>query len=166
MANVIKILFLVILLSSCLTQKQRDKVCKNCPVQIHDSIIEKLVEVPIYMPPIQGPILYVENPCSKFCDSLGNLKPFYIEKEKDGIKTTVTSNTITNSLEINSVKKADSTKVFVPTKEKYQKVTIPARCTLKHRSKWDYFTEVGFYIFACLTALKLTLNRLKNGSFF
>jgi hypothetical protein len=152
-----KYLVLIFLLCGCVTKRKLDKLCELCPRK--DSIVEKIIEVDKVLPPVPGPTVYIDNPCTELCDSLGRLKQFEIHKEENGIKTTVRTNTLTNSLEIESKKGPDTIKVQVPCKEKY--TTVEAKCKLSHRSKWDYFTEIGFYILGGTVVVFLGLKRLK-----
>ena len=82
--------FTVLLLSSCVTEKQRQKICAGCKVISTDSVVYKTKEVLkdtfIYVdaPPV---IQYIKNPC----DSLGNLKDFEYTSYNNGVKNIVTA---------------------------------------------------------------------------
>lgn len=161
-------LFLLIALSSCVTEKQRLKICQSCTLKSErkDSIIERLIEVPVYVAPIPGPTLYLPSPCAALCDSLGNLKPFTIEKKQNGIKTTVKTNTVANTLDISSnLEDSTKTNAKVPQKEIFHSELreVPARCELRHLTDWDIFwikvgktlggillAIAGFYLFKWL----------------
>lgn len=148
---VVVLIALLAFCSSCITEKKRAKICGSCPskIEVKDSIVERLVEVPVYTPPIPGPTLYLPSPCAALCDSLGNLKPFTIEKKQNGIKTTLKSNLVNNTLEIAS-NLEDSTKTLakVNVKDHYhsKQEVIQAPCKLEHVNWWNkfcvYFTLV------------------------
>jgi hypothetical protein len=159
--SVITAIIVMVLLSSCVTEKKRLKICQSCALKTvqKDSIIERLVEVPVYTAPIPGPTLYLPSPCAALCDSLGNLKPFTIEKKQNGIKTTVKSNTAANTLDISS-NLEDSTKTTakVPQKEIFHSEIkeVPARCQLRHLTDWDIiWIKVGKWLSGILLLLIL-----------
>jgi hypothetical protein len=137
------LLLAAMLLSSCVvTQKQRDRfLARNCKQESSksDSIVTKLDTVLVEVPGEQGPPIYLENPCAHLCDSLGNLKPFSITEEKNGIKTSVRS--VGNSIVINSATKDTARPAVVTTKEVYsdEKATVPEDCRREHRTWWDHF---------------------------
>lgn len=152
---------IVLILSSCITEKKRAKICQACALktEVKDSIVERLIEVTVYTPPTTGPTLYLPSPCASLCDSLGNLKPFQIEKKHNGIKTTVKTNTATNTLDISS-NLEDSLKhtAKVTSKEVYRTKTeqFAPRCELRHVTSWlifcQWFTIIcficaGIYLF-------------------
>lgn len=135
---------IVVTITSCVSEKKRAQICKTCTLksEVRDSIIERLIEVPVYTAPVPGPTLYLPSPCASLCDSLGNLKPFTIEKKHNGIKTTIKTNTVANTLDISS-NLEDSTKTTakVLQREIYhsQLDQVPARCELRHLTDWDIF---------------------------
>jgi hypothetical protein len=149
--QVILLLTAAALLSSCAAHRAR--ICNTCPEKIvrHDSIVEKIVEVPVTLPPVPGPTLYIKSPC----DSAGKLKTFTIEKKQNGIKTTVKATPegleITSNLE-------DSTKTKVPVKQKeiYSKtesIIAQKEPCINERTAWDGFYKIGFWIYSCVLAL-------------
>lgn len=88
----------IFLLASCVTEKQRAKICAIC--QGHDSTSTsadtawhevvrvdttwQLLEVPV-----AGPIQYLPHPCASLCDSLGHLKAINQAKSNKGIRTQI-----------------------------------------------------------------------------
>lgn len=82
--------FCMVLFSSCVTEKQRQRICAGCKTVSTDSVIYKTKEVLkdtfIYVdsPPV---IQYIKNPC----DSVGNLKDFEIIKYENGVKNIVSA---------------------------------------------------------------------------
>jgi len=93
------ILAAIVLLSSCVTLKQREKICMSCPVKIitKDSIWTKeTLRVDTTYKTITGPVQWLQSPC----DSNGNLKPINTTTKKNGIKTTIKS--VGNNLQVNS----------------------------------------------------------------
>ena len=161
------VILLLTLLSSCITEKKRQKICQTCPVKIekevHDSIIEKLKDTTIYITQ-QGPIQYLENPCKTLCDSLGNLKPIKIESKKNGIKSTIKSvgNTLAIECETDSLKAVINglKETIRITKEKEIK-EVPV-CHLDHKTKFDGFTFWWFWITACAIAIKFVVNKIQS----
>jgi hypothetical protein len=93
-----------------------------------------LVYDTVTLPPIEGPVILVDNPCSKFCDSLGNLKPYYRQEHHNGITSTVS--TRPNALVFECA--ADSLKEVIDKLEKesyHRKETTVERliyCQKKH----------------------------------
>lgn len=156
----------LIFFSSCkLIEKNHQRICNGCPVK--DSIVYidqvKLHDTTIYITE-QGPIQYLENPCKKLCDSLGNLKPFEIKKKENGIVGTIKS--VGNSIEFDC--KDDSLQAVIRglidrnriTKEKVNSVKeIP--CDKEHRTSFDGFTRWWFYITGALLILYITWRVLK-----
>lgn len=69
----LSILLLLISLSGCITQKKIDEICSKCPSKsfIKDSVIVK--DSIIYSTLHPDPI-FLPNPCSELCDSMGRLK--------------------------------------------------------------------------------------------
>jgi len=139
-------------LASCVTEKQRAKICQTCALksEVRDSIVERLIEVPVYTAPIAGPTLYLPSPCANLCDSLGNLKPFEIENKHNGIKTTVKTNVKANTLDIvSSLEDSIKHTAKVPQREVFRSKTeqFAARCEKKHVTNWlifcEWFTIIG-----------------------
>ncbi|MDQ3047060.1 MAG: hypothetical protein M3R27_05885 [Bacteroidota bacterium] len=144
-------------LTSCVTQKQRSKICLTCTVvtQSHDSIIEKIVRDTITLPPIAGPIQYLENPCKELCDSLGNLKPFIKTERKNGVVSTIRS--VGNSIVVKCDTDSLQAEILKIEKERFQKIETVQRipCHLQHESKFSGFTFWWFWITAGLLFLWL-----------
>lgn len=93
MKKIFSLLSILFLFNSCLTQNKIDKICKTCKsesIVIKDSSWTKQTikvdSIYIYK---EGPTLIKDNPCSFLCDSLGRLKDFIIETNKNGIKQTL-----------------------------------------------------------------------------
>lgn len=82
--------FCIVLFSSCVTEKQRRKICAECKSTSVDSVKtvfkETLKDTFIYVS--SDPLIqYIKTPC----DSLGKLKPFDITKYNNGVKSVVKS---------------------------------------------------------------------------
>jgi len=82
--------FCIVLFSSCVTEKQRRKICAECKSLSVDSVSTDtktiLKDTIIYVS--SDPLIqYVPRPC----DSLGKLKPFDITKYNNGVKSVVKS---------------------------------------------------------------------------
>ena len=160
-------LLLLTLLSGCISEKKRQKICLECPVriekEIHDSIIEKIRDTTIYITQ-QGPIQYLENPCKTLCDSLGNLKPIKVESKKNGIKSTIT--TVGNSLAVNC--EADSLKAVINgLKEiirirKEQEVKEVPVCHLEHKTWFDELTFWWFWITLSVISIKYAFRKIMS----
>lgn len=141
-------------LQSCITEKHRERICATCPVvnTVKDSIVYKHDTVPVYLPPVAGPTVYLENPCQSLCDSIGRLKPFNINHTVNGISVKVF--TQGNRIAIEANKKDSTLRVPVTHKEAYHEVnkTIQMPCE-NERTGFDYFCRWFFYIVAILAAL-------------
>lgn len=92
-------------MSSCITEKKRDKICASCPVVtevktvIKDSVWTKeVVKYDTSYISVPGPTVVIPGPCDKLCDKNGKLKPFYSESTYNGIKTTIKADTTKNEL--------------------------------------------------------------------
>lgn len=145
-------------LSQCvLTQKQQKRFLSRHCVGSDSTVIQHEIifkDTTFYITE-QGPIQYLENPCKKLCDSLGNLKPFSMTEKKNGIKTTIKS--IGNSISINS--ETDSLEAKAKTKETINITSskivkaVPVECKQKHCTGWCGFTNYWFIITAALIVL-------------
>lgn len=152
-------------LFSCVTQKQRMKICNTCAVK--DSIVykEKIVlkDTTIYTT-TPGPIQYLENPCKDLCDSMGNLKKIDIVEKKNGIKSTVKS--VGKSLVFHC--EADSLKSVITLLEK----TISEKsklsevkyidCQKEHKTRFDGFLFWFFWIVAPLLLIRFLWKYFKT----
>lgn len=160
-------LLLLTFLSSCITEKKRQKICLECPVKIekevHDSIIEKLKDTTIYIT-TQGPTQYLENPCKNLCDSLGKLKPIKVEAKKNGIKSTI--KTVGNSLVVEC--ETDSLKaVITGLKEtirirKEQEVKEVPVCHLEHKTWFDELTFWWFWVTLIILLVRLGFKKIMS----
>jgi len=161
-----KYLFIVILgffIASCVTEKQRLKICSNCPVR--DSIITKetikIKDTTIFVTQVISTPTYLENPCSLLCDSLGNLKPFFLKEKKNGITKTIT--TENNTLKIDC--KADSLEVVLNgliTERSKVSETHSTRIIEKFRTtQWQSFLITSAYIFYALLIAYLIYRGIK-----
>ncbi len=156
---------------SCVTQKQRDKILKDCPVntitKIKDSITEKQVikhdSIYIYK---TGPIKYIENPCSLLCDSLGKLKPFYSESKHNGIKQSLETkgNLLIQKCDVDSLLQVNKilTKQIDHYHSKEKETQVHENCKLEHRTDRDGFTWYWFIITASLLAVWILIKIFKG----
>lgn len=165
--GVIAVMFMVIL-NSCVTQKQRERILKDCvtsssrkdsvaliiqerliPYVIHDSI-------PYLLP----------NPCSELCDSLGRLKHDFKATITSDKGTKISLSVKNNKLSIND--NLNGLKGVVKTKDTTEKhyTTIKEQvrdnCKLDHLTKWDSFQIIGFRILAGLIALFVGFKLLQK----
>lgn len=150
----ISILSLFLFLFSCITNKQRERICNECVRKDSVSVKEtiKLKDTTIYII-IKGPIQYLENPCKLLCDSLGNLKPFEIKKKENGIIGTIKS--VGNSIAFDC--EADSLKAVIKGLRETTRSTFELKnsikyelCKLNHRNDFDGLCRWFFYIIAPL----------------
>lgn len=144
------IILLALLLTSCLTQKQRNKICNECPVRTDSIVIttERLV--------IRDTTIYITDKVvsyrdTLFCDSTGIIKPFLRVVKSNGIKATVQvkNNNLTVDCETDSLKLVISNLVKereILVKNSNTK-TVQLPCT-NERTKFDGFTYWWFIITA------------------
>jgi hypothetical protein len=154
-----KLLLLLLSLSlfSCITEKQRLKICNSCATKTDSKDSVSVVEHwdTVKLAPIAGPVQYLENPCKTLCDSLGRLIPFKNTQTKNGIKSTVKS--VGNSIVIEC--ETDSLKAYIQVlKEKYtfsrkhdaEVKFLPCK---NERTRFDGFAYWWFFITAGLILL-------------
>jgi len=158
----LSVLFLMIVLNSCITEKKRQKICNSCPVKTekHDSIIYKIDTLKIPLPGKDGPIVYLDNPCKGLCDSLGRLKNVNIVTKRNG--QTLKINTQGNGISISSNTHDTVVKASVTSKESFSKqkdvVVKQENCKRDHRTDFDGLCRWFFYIVAPLIGLYLFLR--------
>jgi len=151
-----------IFFSSCVTEKQRRKICNSCAVETHNTETITIIHdtVPKLIPGKDGPIVYLENPCKLLCDSLGNLKKGVdINVSRNGMTTHV--KTQGNGINISTASKDTTLKIPVTnsvtvkdTKEAEVKY-IPCA---NERTAFDGWCRWFFYIFAPLIAIYMVLK--------
>lgn len=149
---------------ACVTEKQRLRICQTCSFSntAKDSIriVERIDS--IYLPPIAGPVQYLENPCKDLCDSLGRLKRFIFKTKKNSIKSTVRS--VGNSIAIEC--ETDSLKAQIKTLEKYisdknNSNVVKVLPCVNERTRFDGFTYWWFIITAILLIVKIGIRVVK-----
>lgn len=150
-----KILFLsLVILSSCVTQKKREKICRTCTIKevtTVDTVRTEVVRVDTL-------IFTTENPCKEMCDSIGNLKPFSRDIKNDKGKVVVLYSKANNL----HVKEED--KVRIETKTIYKNISkeVPSRCEKEHITKWKSFLIVSGYIFWIILVLFVGYKAVKT----
>lgn len=149
MKYLLPILTAALLISGCITEKKRQRICDACPVKItkKDSIAYVHDTVPVFMPGKQGPTVYLDNPCKHLCDSAGNLKKINITQTKNG--QTVNINTMGGGLHISSETKDTTLKAPVLKKETYSDTlneTVKYMPCEYERTIWDGVFKIGFFI--------------------
>lgn len=86
------IAFFAIGISSCVTEKQRAKICATCPTTsfVKDSVITKIKDTTIWLT-LPAEKIYLPSPCAELCDSLGNLRMSFKPRisHKNGLTTTL-----------------------------------------------------------------------------
>ena len=145
------IILLTLLTFSCVTEKKRLKICQSCTVKSerHDSIVEKIVEVPVLIKGEAGPIVYLDNPCKLLCDSLGRLKNVSIQSKKNNQTINIVSNG--NGLHIDARTEDTIVKKEVKQKEVYNKTVdtqVKQMPCANEQTGWEQFCEIGFYIYS------------------
>ena len=170
MKKYIIFLLSLILLSSCLSQKQRDRICNECPVRTDSVVItsERLV--------LRDTTIYVTDRVVSYrdtimCDSSGIIKPFLKIVKSRGIKATiqVKNNNITVDCETDSLKAIISNlvkeKETIINSNKTKTIEIPCE---NERTRFDGFTYwwfiITFVIILVYVGLRLvkTYFRLQN----
>jgi len=163
---VFSIIAIIILMCmfSCVTEKQRMKICRNCPTRdsiiIKESIVKK--DTTIYVIQEVSTPIYLDNPCSLLCDSLGRLKPVFIKEKKNGISKTIS--TENNQLKFDC--KADSLEVVLKgmiTERNKSSETHSTKIIETFRTtQWQDFLIVSAYIFYGLLIAWLIYKALKT----
>lgn len=155
-------IILFMLLTSCVTEKQRLKICNGCPVKTETKETIKIVHdtVPQYLPGKEGPTVYLENPCKLLCDSLGNLKKNVdVNVTKNGISVRVKSQG--NGLNIASGTRDTTLKIPVTNTVTAKETTeahikyVPCQ---NERTSFDGFCRWFFYIIAPLLLIYFILK--------
>lgn len=140
---------LIVALSSCITEKKRQKICNTCPIKTerHDSIVQRIDTVKVNIPGEPGPTVYLENPCKLLCDSLGRLKPVNIHTVKNGQILHI--NTQGNGINISSERKDTAVNATVVNTDRYSKrKDVEVRyevCKRDHRTAFDGWCRYWFY---------------------
>lgn len=95
---------LMVLFSSCDSEKRMAKRCAKCPVvtevvTVKDSSSSKtVIKYDTVYKKVVGPTMYMNSPCDFLCDSLGRIKDFKKESTHNGIKQTLSGNKKDNTL--------------------------------------------------------------------
>lgn len=166
MKNIILILVALSLTSCVLTKKQQTRfLAKHCVGSDSTSVSHDVIfkDTTIFITKT-GPIQYLENPCKKLCDSLGNLKPFQIKEKKNGLIGTIKSvgNSIVFDCEADSLKAV--IKVMQHEKSTYKKEVkiVKEYCEKEHRNKFDGFTYWWFFISAGILLIVILFKIFKG----
>lgn len=145
MKNALIFLLCCCFCSCIVTEKMRTEICNNCAVktEYRDSIREVECWDTVRLPPITGPVIYIQNPC----DSVGNLIPVSVTKTKNGVKNSVwsTGNTLVVNCDTDSLKAYIKTlkEKYVSTKKNDAEVKyIPCK---DERTRFDGFTYWWFW---------------------
>ncbi len=156
-------------LCSCVTNKQRLRICQTCPIKIEthekDSIGEPVVKKTLYDSLLnvrnhQGATLVYTN-CDSLVKTLLKAKDSTIIAVKDGVKSTISDKggKITFKCETDSLKEVVRIlKLQVNTPHYKIKETIkevPARCEKEHIGWWDKLFIVCGKIFLCCVGVTI-----------
>lgn len=163
-------IFLAAITSSCVTEKKRQEICASCDIKekIHDTIWKDkpIVKIDSFYKFITGPIVYHENPCSKWCDSLGNLKSFKHESSHNGIKQSIESkgNVIIQKCNVDSL--LNIQKTLEQTINRLQKTTIEKAPIVKNELKsWQIFlcfSGLIMWILILVSIILIIRNKFKK----
>lgn len=157
-------------LSSCVTEKQRQKILKTCPVasteNIKDSTWTKIeIQHDTTYISISGPTQYLPSPCATLCDSLGNLKPFKIESKKNGIKQSLESqgNTLVQKCDVDSLLRVNEEKTIQINRliQKEKETQVHENCKLDHISKMDSFFIISGRILILIILIYVVFRIVK-----
>ena len=161
----------IFLLTSCVTEKKRAKICATCPLVtevktiIKESIhVKETIKHDTIYESIAGPTVVIPGPCDKLCDGNGKLKKFYQESTKNGIKSKIYTDTIKNTLinecNTDSLLRVNTEKTIeierIKSELKNVKETVTARCEKQHKDWLDKYDRPWFFI--SLGALLLFLG--------
>lgn len=168
--NLLLIITVLVIISSCVvTKKQKNRflekycVAKDSVAYVYkDSIV--LVDTTITIPYIVNEPIYLENPCSELCDSLGRLKKFHKTISNNGLKSTVHSvgNSLVFKCETDSLKARIQWLEHYITSSKTSVTTHVSACTEPHQTKFTGFTFWWFWITILLIAIYLGLRGLAS----
>jgi len=156
--KVVKALIIGLILTSCLTQKQRDKVCASCPVSIKDSIREVIkitsFDTALYLSRRGKDLMFdLSGDCCSTMDSL------FAQMSRNNGTITATSNGIKSSIfkkdkkivfrcEADSLKEVikglrtviDRSRVRIETK------IVTDACVKQHKDWLDKYDRPWFFI--------------------
>ena len=169
---------IAIILSSCITEKKRQKICRTCPIKestvVTDSTWQKKYDSLIKIP-VKGPIIVLkDNPCADLCDSLGKVKNFTKSVvSENGIKGTIKGDKYTNTITFDCGAK-DSLEVLLKgarteinrIRNEKTVVEVPARCELDHKTKFDVVCRWCFWMWIFAIIILLIIRWLKQNSRF
>lgn len=164
-------ILLAVITFSCVTEKQRQRILKDCPVasseKVKDSSWTK--ETTELLPEIKfipGPVRYLPSPCATLCDSLGRLLDFEITTKKNGIKQTLQGigGVLIQRADVDSLVQVNERITreinFLHSKEK--ETQVHDNCKLEHRTRFDGFTYWWFWITAGMILLWVIMKAVKN----
>lgn len=160
-------LILLVFLNSCVTQRQRERILKDCVTSsykkdsIQIQIKERLIPFEVH-----DTIPYLlPNPCADLCDSLGKLKSSFTAKVKGKNGSNLSLKVKDNELQIEDEVKVKGTVTANDTTKKITttiKEQVRDNCKLEHLSKWDSFWIKTGQILSAIIALVITLLLLKK----
>lgn len=150
---ILAVVVIICSFSSCLTLKQRERVCATCPTNtiIKDSIRIKIVEKTREVIIHDTLKIIADNPCKEMCDSLGKLKKGFKKTLRSDKGTTTILEEKDGKLDIEEDLTGLKTKgTFKDTTiEKYHsKFEQVPQCFREHRTSFDGFCRWFFYIIA------------------
>ena len=134
--------------SSCVTHKQRIKICSTCPTEsfTRDSIVVTKYDTTVIIT-TETTIKYFDNPCADLCDSLGGLKAdFRREINNNGIRTVIRVVNDTIVIENN----ADSLVAIIKGLEKVERFKETQIVSIRDMGKTPFETFTLWYFWISL----------------
>jgi hypothetical protein len=158
---------LLVVLNSCVTQRQRERILKDCVTSsyrkdsIQIQIKERLIPFEVH-----DTIPYLlPNPCADLCDSLGKLKSSFTAKVKGKNGSNLSLKVKDNELQIEDEVKVKGTVTANDTTKKITSTTkeqVRDNCQREHLTGWDSFWIKTGQILSAIIALVITLLLLKK----
>jgi Zn-dependent M16 (insulinase) family peptidase len=156
-------IIMVLLLSGCVTERQRARICASCPktdsISVKQKEIIKRYDSLIYLTS-EPETLVVFNPC----DSL-KLKKFDIKQTKNGIKQEIISdgNSIVVKCNDDSLKKViEGLNVYrTVSKEAFAERIEQQACNKQHVTNWDNFCIYCGYLFFVIVIICIIIVIVK-----
>jgi hypothetical protein len=154
-------------LPACVTLKQRARICATCTVENNtdrrDCTIVRTVTVPVNVPGVPGPTVFLPNPCAALCDENGKLREgAHIDAIKDGHTLNLTARG--GSLEASLASPAKTIEATVNQTE-HHSITSTTKTQLQpcpdQRTDFDGFCRWWFYITALILGAYLVFRYLR-----
>lgn len=168
--RIILICIVFSLFTSCVTQKQRERICAGCALKVDSTdvkkdsswVVKKIIHDTLLVT-VAGPTVVIPGPCDSLCDKNGKLKKFSETTKKNGITehlyTDVKHNELVEDCNADAIKKAYEDTLITANhliQELKTKTSIVApKCDKVHRTNFDYICRYWFFI--CLGGIIIWL---------